>query len=197
MVVDLGRGGLGLVTGVTLHEADSVRVRLEPVKGATRIEVSGIVWSERVVESSGQRGKRRLVLGIMLSDPPPDYLNLLARRGLPEDEPAPRRRKPGLGADFADAAIRRQDRIARSSVEVVREAKTDPSLPRSKQPLPPPKPTPEEQLPQFSARAKLRGAARTRRIVVTAVSLREAEDRIMEELGADWEILELTSQRRH
>jgi hypothetical protein len=131
----------------------------------------------------------------MLSDIPDAYVQLLAQRGVRESEAGPARKREEVDGIF-DSAVRREDRVNESSVKVVHEAKTDRALPRAKFPLPPPKPTSEEELPVFSARAKLRGGARTRRMQVRAASVREAGDRIMGELGADWEILELDSVRK-
>ncbi len=191
-VVDLAEGGVGLVTSVTLHEADPIRVVLDARKAGSAIELTGIVWNERVVQRGGEGGRKR-ALGIMLSEVPDDYLALLARHR-PRDGARRRgggQRAAGSGPRPSSHGLRRAERVATSRVAIVREPRADTNLPRAKVPLPPPKSVPEECLPLYCARVKQVGGARTRRMEVRARSDSQARQQILAELGTEWEILEL------
>jgi hypothetical protein len=191
--VDLSKGGVGVITDVTLHEADPIRLRLHPDRRASGVVLAGIVWNERVVRSANS-AERKLVLGIMLSDVPDEYTRMLTDLGFRDEPPARASAvSDGPGVVSTERAVRRADRRRPSAVEIVHEPSPDQSLPRIKFPLPPPKPVPEDRLPQFCARVKQVGGARTRRLKVRAHSTREAEERVLAEVGEGWEILEIES----
>ena len=113
----------------------------------------------------------------MVSDPPQSYLDLLAevagRDG--EEEPLPLLQRPAATRDVPPADVPR-----------------DEDLPRSREPMPPPKPEPEELLPGFRVRVKQVGGHRTRMFRARATSLSEAADRVVAALAhadGEWEVL--------
>ncbi len=71
-------------------------------------------------------------------------------------------------------------------------AREEPAAP--KQPVvtePPPSPTPAESDTRYRVRAKQSGGPRSRSLIVRAISREHAEARALEELGADWEVLDV------
>lgn len=138
------------------------------------LEVEAIVWYDTAAPALRGRSGQRLH-GCVLPDRSPAFLELFAdveRR----NAPAQRRARP--------AARKRR-------VE-------DVDLPRSRDPLPPPKPEPEESLPHFRVRLRQIGGPRTRNVSVRACSIPQAADRARAELGDSgsaggrWAVLEVT-----
>ena len=176
-VLSLSEGGLSVEAALRVEQGDPIRLRIRPHPGAPAVTVEGIVWtdhpSRRAFAGAGLR-----VLGCLVSDPSPAFLELLAR--VAARDPAPEVRLPAARARVADALP-------------AEEA----DLPRSRDPLPPPKPDPEESLPGFRVRLKQVGGPRTRIVTVRARSLAEAKERARRELAASpdpgggaWEVLE-------
>lgn len=176
-LVSLSGGGLGIEAPLRVEQGDPISLRLLPSRRARAVSVDGIVWNDRPIRRS-VKGARLHLLGCVVSDPPPAFLELFAeveRR----NAPAPERRAAPILA-----------RRAEPSTEI------ESDLPRSRAPLPPPKPEPEESLPRFRVRLKQVAGPRTRTISVRARSLADAEERARAELSAShdgdtdgWEVL--------
>jgi hypothetical protein len=174
--VSLSEGGLGIETGQRAEVGESMRLRILPRHPSRTVSVEGIAWNDQPARSALQGGGLRL-LGVVVSDPPDAFLELLdelEKRG----SPAAARRERARKRPAAPAGDNEQD------------------LPRSRAPLPPPKPEPEEALPVFKVRLKQVGGPRTRVVAVRAHSVAEATERAQAELdraaslGAiAWEVL--------
>ncbi|MBW1686972.1 MAG: PilZ domain-containing protein [Deltaproteobacteria bacterium] len=93
MVMDLSAGGLSVASDRKAEQGESVFVRLHP-KGRPSIDVEALVWNVRTVKSRG-KGKTSARLGLVLSEAPDEFLELLkskaptrvAKRRAPEPEP--------------------------------------------------------------------------------------------------------------
>jgi hypothetical protein len=171
VVASLSEGGLGIEADLDVEQGQELRLRILPRRGPREVRVAAIVWNIR--PSPRKRdGRRLLQIGCVVSEPPPAFMELLERT-----ERATGRRE--------DTPLRRPAPQRASSPPAEAE------LPRSREPLPPPKPEPEETLPAFRARLKKVGSPRTRCVVVRAHSLAEAEERVRAGLDADdaWEVL--------
>jgi len=181
-IVSLSEGGFGLQTDLDVAEGDALRIRVCPHRGRSAVDVTALVWNERK-RFNARSGVMKRVLGCVVSEPPPAFHALVSELG---NRQTPRRRL------FRDEVPSRRHR----SVDVLREAPPDLTLPRPKQPLPPPKPEPEETLPPFRVRAKQVGGPRSRSLRVRAQSAADAEARSVRELGPGWEILEVVPDTR-
>lgn len=146
--------------------------------------VTALVWNERK-RFNARSGEMKRVLGCVVSEPPPAFHALVAE--VSRRQPPQRKRRL-----FRDEVPSRRHR----RVELLYESPPDLTLPRPKEPLPPPKPEPEETLPTFRVRAKQLGGPRSRSLRVRAQSAADAEVRGARELGAGWEILEVTRDPR-
>jgi hypothetical protein len=99
MVIDLSAGGLSVVADRNPEQGESVFVRLHP-KGRPSIDVEALVWNVRSVKSRG-KGKASARLGLVLSEAPDEFLELLkskaptrvAKRRTPEPAPPPAERR--------------------------------------------------------------------------------------------------------
>jgi hypothetical protein len=173
----LSEGGLSVETALRIENGDSIRLRILPHRGDRAVTVEGIVWNEQPAARGGN-GTRMRRLGCVVSDPPAEFLALLAevekRSPAAASRPPPDRKRSGPEPPECEA-----------------------DLPRSRAPLPPPKPDPEELLPRFRVRLKQVGGPRTRIVAVRARSVAQAAERARSGLAArtgeraeDWEVLE-------
>ena len=176
VVCSLSAGGLGLEARLRVDQGDAIQLRILPHRQGGAVTVGAIVWNDRPARGAGGKGALR-VLGCVVSDPPQSYLDLLAevagRDG--EEEPLPLLQRPAATRDVPPADVPR-----------------DEDLPRSREPMPPPKPEPEELLPGFRVRVKQVGGHRTRMFRARATSLSEAADRVVAALAhadGEWEVL--------
>lgn len=174
--MSLSEGGLGIETHQRAEVGESVRLRILPRRPGATVSVEGIAWNDQPARSALHGGGLRL-LGVVVSDPPAAFLELL-------DE---------LERRSAPAAARLERARPRPATSA---GQNEADLPRSRAPLPPPKPEPEESLPLFRVRLKQVGGPRTRVVVVRAHSAAEATERARAELdraaslGATaWEVL--------
>ncbi len=167
----LSEKGFSLVTRDEVEQGDAIRVSILPHRGRNAIVVDAIAWSNHE-RHDRVSGRSRREVGFLLSDPSPAYLALL-------DEVRRRAAPPTAGA----------------GVEVRATPASDRTLPRPRSPLPPPKPDEEDALPRFRVRLKDGGSPRSRSATLRARSAQEAERRACEELGATWEVLEVTRLR--
>jgi len=174
-VVSLSEGGLGLEAKVGADQGDPIRIVIMPHRRKRAVTVDALVWNEREARGAWRSRGLRL-LGCVISDPSQAFLDLMGR-------PEPR-----------SAARERSSRAVPPTCVVPPPAATEPAtdLPRSRDPLPPPKPEPEEALPTFRVRFKQVGGPRTRIFAVRARSAAEAAKRARAELPSttDWELLE-------
>jgi hypothetical protein len=170
-VLSLSEGGLGLETTLRVDQGESVRLAIQEHRGAEPVEVEAIVWNRNPAPRA-RKGERLRILGCVVAAPTPGYLDLVAqlerRNALPEERMSPRRAKA-----------------------YAKPARSDEDLPRTRVPLPPPKPPPEETLPSFRVRLRQVGGPRTRVVSVQARSLGQAEERAragLEDAG-NWEVV--------
>lgn len=174
-VVSLSEGGLGVEAPKRVEQGEPIQLRIMPHRRARTVEVEGIVWYDHPARRArGGAGLR--VLGCVVSQPPSAYRELFAEV---ESRNAPP--QPPLAA----------------RVPAVKLPVAEPELPRSREPLPPPKPEPERLLPAFRVRLKQAGGPRTRIVSVQARSVTEAGERAQAELEGSvegvccWEVLEV------
>jgi hypothetical protein len=93
-VLDLSSGGLSVAADRTAGQGDHVYLRLHP-KGRSSIDVQAIVWNVRAMKSRG-KGKALARLGLVLSEAPDEFLDLLKSVAPPRPkEPA----KPAASAE--------------------------------------------------------------------------------------------------
>ena len=189
MAIDLSDGGLAIATRLVLQEGDDIRITLYPHRKTGSIVVHGIVWSlKRRTDARGRPAPP--VVGVMVSKPPRPYRALVAKlESLEPDGPRLVRSSEAAQPTSARAELRQPS----SWVTVVSEPEADGSLPRPKDPLPPPKKTDPEALPLFVIRVKQQSGTRTRRLKLRCTSVHDVERRVRKELGEGWEILEVTS----
>ena len=76
-VLDLSAGGLSVAADGRLDQGDIVFVRLHP-KGRSSIDIETLVWNIRKIRSRGKPSKR---LGLVLSEAPDEFLDLLRSKG--------------------------------------------------------------------------------------------------------------------
>jgi hypothetical protein len=176
-VLSISEGGFGLETTARVEQGEPIRLRFKAQGPLPELEVEAIVWYDHPAPRARIKGEQR-VLGCVLPDRAPAFLELFAAL---ERRNAPTQR------------TLRSPRPARGP----RPHSGDVDLPRSRDPLPPPKPEPEESLPSFRVRLRQVGGPRTRFVSVRACSLVQAAERARSELsdagGAErWAVLEVT-----
>ena len=155
-VLSLSEGGLSLDAALEVEQGDSIRLRILPHRRARTVTVDAIVWNAlSAVRSRSGAGLRSL--GCVISDPPAAFLALIdeQERRDPPGVPKPARR--------ATSAASSPERTA--------------DLPRSRVPLPPPKPEADESFPRFRVRLKQVGGPRTRILSARACSMVQAAER--------------------
>jgi hypothetical protein len=178
-VLSLSEGGFGLETTERVEQGDPIRLHIQAQGTAPAVRVEAIVWYDNPSPRARRNGELRL-LGCFLPNRSPAFLELFAaveKRNAPPEPPT-------------RAARTRSAREQRLE---------DPDLPRSRAPLVPRKPEPEEALPGFRVRLRQIGGPRTRFVSVRAASIAQAAERVRAELSgpargdADgWEVLEIT-----
>jgi len=178
-VLRISEAGFGLETRQRVEQGEPIRVRIRAHGAVPEVEVDAIVWYDTPAPRTHKKGAFRM-LGCVLPDRPPSFLELFAaveRRNAPRERPT---REP-------------------RSRTTAKPPSQDVDLPRSRAPLSPPKPEPEESLPGFRVRLRQIGGPRTRRVSVQAHSIPQAAERALAKLSdrADsdsdvWEVLEVT-----
>ena len=163
MVMDLSAGGLSVAADTMLEQGESVYVRLHP-KGRPSIDIEALVWNVRAVKRGG-KGKASARLGLVLSEAPDEFLELLKSK------------TPARVAKPAQPAKRR------SPEPVVAKAPE----PETVLETPPP---PAER--RFRARVKQSDTTRTRVILVFATSAEDAAEKALVEVEPGWILLEVT-----
>ncbi len=185
----LSEGGLSLEAPLRVEQGDTLHMRILPHRKGRSVAVEGIAWNDR--PSRSRAGRLRLI-GVVVSDPPCEFLELLSeveRRNAPRDRTAGRPQTRPAPAPPTRPAPTAPTRPAPASHE---------DLPRSRAPMPPPKREAEENLPGFRVRLKQAGGPRTRILRIQATSVADAEERARAEIramaagGVSWEILDVT-----
>lgn len=171
-IVALSEGGLGIEVASPVEVGEPIELRIRSRRNGPAVEVTALVWNQRVFRR-GRNGPKLRAVGCVISSPPADFLALL---------------------DQLEPKDARSDR--RSRVRVKRSPAPPPpdeTLPRSREPMPPPKPEPEETLPCFRVRLKQVGGSRTRIVKVRAPSVAEASQRARTGLtdSGTWQVLEV------
>ena len=141
-------------------------MRLHP-KGRSSIDIEALVWNVRRVKSRG-KGKASARLGLVLSEAPDEFLELLKAK-TPAHVAKPRR--PAKS-------------VKPRSPEPANEAEPEPVLTTE--------PPPAER--RFRARVKQSATTRTRVILVFAESAEDAAEKALAEAGAGWSLLEVSSR---
>jgi len=178
-VLSLSEGGFGVETTERVDQGDPIRLHIQAQGTAPEVMVEAIVWYDNPAPRASGNGELR-VLGCFLPKRSPAFQRLFAaveKRNAPPEPPTRAAR-------------------ARSARALHPE---DADLPRSRAPLVPHKPEPEESLPSFRIRLRQIGAPRTRFVSVRAASLAQAAEIARSELsglvrcGADaWEVIDIT-----
>jgi hypothetical protein len=198
-VQDLSSGGLGLETRLDLNAGEDVKIRLYPHRRADSIEIDAIVWNVR--QRSNAAGRKALPLvGLKISRAPEKYTALLQKLEVRDQSVQNARRSAERSQRGAASTTEGEVHRARgwraeaaASVSIVEERVVDSALPRPKDPLPPPKMPDPDSLPLFVIRIKQKNGSRTRRLKLRAASLHDVESQVREDLGGEWEILEISS----
>ncbi len=166
------------------------------------MKITGLVWNRR--DTRRERSSLRL-LGCVVSDPPPGFLQLFAevnRREAPDIWQLPIR-QPASTPQQTPLSQPPSPKAPRTDAAELRHAPEEPALPRSpeeselprsREPLPPPKPEPVETLPRFRVRLRQVGGSRTRTFDVPAQSMARAAELAQAELAGSsvrWQILEV------
>ena len=149
VLMNLSEGGLAVRTESEFEQGESLRLRLKP-PGRPEVRVEALVWHARRVRLR-ESGEHRSVLGLMLSEVPDDYAQIVAR--------------PPPAADCAQ-----RDSQAEESGAA---------------------PDPAPSLRDFRIRFKHRSGPRTRIVKRSATSEAEARSLAREEIGEQWELLEI------
>ena len=167
MVLDLSAGGLSVSSDRHAQQGESVFVCLHP-KGRSSIDIEALVWNVRTINLRGN-GKASTRLGLVLSEAPDEFLDLLKLNSKSK-------------APVAKAAKSAQARSPRPEAEpeIEREA-----APESEPPA-------EEH--RFRARVRQSDSSRTRVILVFAESAEEAAEKALTETGDGWSLLDVASR---
>jgi hypothetical protein len=178
-VLRISEAGFGLETTQRVEQGESIRVRIRAHGAVSEVQVDAIVWYDHPAPNGYKKGALRL-LGCVLPDRSPPFLELFAaveRRNTPRERPTAKRH------------TRPEPKPCSEDVD----------LPRSRDPLSPPKPEPEESLPCFRVQLRQVGGPRTRRVSVRACSMPQAAERALSQSSDParrdsevWEVLEVT-----
>ena len=166
-VTSLSEQGLGLVVPLDLEQGDAVALRILPPGGGKPVPVQVMVWN---VAPCGAAHRAQQV-GCIVSTPSVSFLRLVSELQTPTPLPG-------------ESGVRIAPPRSQSSEELGGD------LPRSREPMPPPKPAAEEELPRFRLRLKQVGGPRTRSVPVRARSAGDAWASVRRDLGPEWELIE-------
>lgn len=168
--MSLSEGGFSVEAPLRVDQGDPLRVRILPHRKGRALEVEGIAWGDQPVRRARERAGGLRLLVCVLSDPPSEFLELLQ----------------GLLPRYTAPAERPVRALPRPHSEP-----EEPNLPRSFEPLPPPKPKPVEELPFFRIRLKQTGGPRTRIVSIRARSTADAEALALEQCSGPWKLLDV------
>jgi hypothetical protein len=171
-VRDLSAGGLSVAADRSAEQGDSVFVRLHP-KGRASIDIEALVWNVRTVKSRGD-AKASTRLGLVLSEAPDEFLDLLKSKA------PPRVTRPG--------------QPTKPSQSRLPEPETAPETEPEAEPESAPEIEPPTEASSYRAHVRQPGTTRTRTILVFATSAEEAAERALVEVGAGWNLLEIASR---
>ena len=163
MVMDLSAGGLSVASDKSADQGESVFVRLHP-KGRPSIDLEVLVWNVRSVKSRS-KGKAVARLGLVLSEAPDEFLELLKSKA---PTPVAKPRRPARSAKGRTP-----------EPDAANEAEPETA------------PPPAER--RFRARVKQSDTTRTRVILVFAASAEDAGEKALTEAGTGWGLLEVSS----
>jgi len=163
IVMDLSAGGLSVAADRNVDQGESIFVRLHP-KGRPSIDVEALVWNVRSVKSRG-KGKASARLGLVLSEAPDEFLELLKSKA---PTPVAKPRRPARSA-----------RGRTPEPDAANEAEPETA------------PPPAER--RFRARVKQSDTTRTRVILVFAASAEDAGEKALTEAGTGWGLLKVSS----
>jgi hypothetical protein len=96
----MSEGGLAIQTGLKAGQGDALRIRIQAPGG--QVEVEGLVWHSRLVRPRGSTETCR-ALGLMISDAPDRYFQLVPRAAEQAESEA-----PDGSASEASADVRRE-----------------------------------------------------------------------------------------
>ncbi len=189
-VRDVSAGGLSLEVPLDLDQGDVIDLVLRPDQ-LPEIPVQAIVWHQRRVRQR-QSGRQSARLGMVLSDAPDDFAELL---GL---TPAPARRaaqavQAGTTAKLTKPAKKPESAAPPPAPEAApRTPPPAPSPPPAASvPIPEEEPTESDGPGRFRVRVKMDQGPRSRSILVFAAAEAEARESAIAETGSGWSILEV------
>jgi hypothetical protein len=162
-VVDVSLSGLSVRTQLALDQGDPVEVEFhEPL----RIRIRALAWNVRKARKAGEVTN---VVGMMLSDVGAEYETLVERIA--------------GGASARSAPARSPEAAAQPAATSAPPAK------------PAPRPTfalPSSRTPWWKLRVKEKAGSRSSILTLTAADAKEAAAKALLEMGAGWEVLEVS-----
>lgn len=204
-VVDISEGGLCVHTEEPFEQGQSLQIQIHAPRFREPVAVEAIVWHGRRARLRNT-GAEVSVLGLMISNAPSEYYKLLpvsrsdgkplapstasVAKPAPAREPKPARAADALAATKAAAAAAKgaADTASARSSDSARERDPEPSAAAAAEPADLP-----AELSQYRIRVKARSGPRTRTLCLSATSTGEARQLVEEDLGNDWDVLEVKS----
>lgn len=220
-IVTLSEGGFAIETMRPFETGETIRICILPHRRERAVKITAIVWNDRSARRSGPlrvfgcvvsdppRRFLDLLAEVEEREAPRTPERVLqkslraragsarqARSSAPTTSEPLRRpaRKPLVAPPSKPLRAPARESLRKSARELLDQSAPDAGLPRSREPLPPPKPEPEELLPRFRVRLKQVGGTRTRTVALTAPSAARAAERAEAALAKDgtrWQVLEV------
>ena len=181
-VLDISEGGLAAVCEADLPIGSATQVSFRAL--GQDIEIQAMVWHCRDVRF---RGTRSFAYGFMVEGSPAGFERLTRRRTQPQpatESPRAEGETPAGGPSGLHPPPKDPEQDAgRQRLDYLR-AELDHSMKETRN---------ETQGFAFRVRAKLRSKPRTKMLSLSAASEADARAAVIESLGADWEILEISA----
>jgi hypothetical protein len=185
LVRDVSAGGLSLQAPIEAEQGDSLRVLIPREGTRPAVQLQAIVWHVRTVRSRGS-GKTARVLGLVLSDAPDAFLDLLESL-----RPSRSRRVRRTATRKPVAKVGRKPEPPAAEREASPATAVEDGAPPGEAAAPDEKPEqPGFARPRrFQVRIKMSAQPRTRSILVFADGASEARETALREAGEGWRVL--------
>lgn len=184
VIRDVSLGGLSLHAAIQVDLGEVIQILIPPDQRRPEVYLEAIVWYVRAGRGRGTEKSPR-VLGLVLSDAPNKYLDLLESLS-----PAA---MPFMLRSSAEKTTRSQPAPAdaesepESPITIELDAPPEAAAPPCEKPEQLTLPKPQ----RFQIRVKMNAQPRTRSIMVFATSADEAQVVAVREAGDDWMVLEV------
>jgi hypothetical protein len=199
LIRDVSLGGLSLQTSVSLDQGDVAQLLIPRTGVRPEVYLEAIVWRSRRVRSR-KGGETSNVLGLVLSDAPESYVDLLD--SLRPSKSADRKQEAAKPKAANEASRVVEKPTAGEEDEEEAESESGSSI-KIEFGAPPPETEPPHEKPEqlalskpkrFQVRVKMRAQPRTRSIMVFADTAANARDLALSEVGEGWMVLEAESR---